>query len=135
MTANARQEAVTAELSLGRDALRAATALRDLGLVLDALSRLYFAAMHFSRALLAVDGIEVRSHRGLVSVLGLHFVKPGRLEPEYQQTLARLETWRDKADYERNFAADRSLLDREIESCLRLETRVVELVRDARLSA
>lgn len=135
MTSDARQEVIDAELASAGDALRAAEALRGLGLINDALSRLYFAAMHLTRALLATRGVEGKSHRGLISLLGLHYIKPGVLEPEYQHILGRLETWRDKADYERGFVATADLVDTELGACRKLEARVRELIRAAGLVA
>jgi uncharacterized protein (UPF0332 family) len=87
VTPDARQEVIDAELAAAGDALRAAEALRGLSLVNDALSRLYFAAMHLTRALLATRGVEGKSHRGLLGLVGLHFIKPGALEPESSTSL------------------------------------------------
>ena len=93
--ANARAEA-----ALGDDALRAASALVELGLHNDAVSRAYYAAFHYARALLLVAGLEPKTHRGVVSLLLEHYEKPGRLEPGAVSILARLQTFRGLADYD-----------------------------------
>ena len=93
--ANARAEA-----ALGDDALRAASALVELGLYNDAVSRAYYAAFHYARALLLVAGLEPKTHRGVVSLLLEHYEKPGRLEPGAVSILARLQTFRGLADYD-----------------------------------
>ena len=93
--ANARAEA-----ALGDDALRAASALVELGLHNDAVSRAYYAAFHYARALLLVAGLEPKTHRGVVSLLLEHYEKPGRLEPGVVSMLARLQTFRGLADYD-----------------------------------
>lgn len=41
----------------------------------DAVSRAYYAAFYAAHALLISEGLETRSHRGLVALIGLHFVK------------------------------------------------------------
>ena len=93
-TANARAEA-----ALGDDALRAAQALLELGLHNDAVSRAYSAAFHYARALLLLEGLEPKTHRGVVSLLMDRYEKPGRLEPGAVSILARLQTFRGLADY------------------------------------
>ena len=131
MTDEARRLSVEFQLQAGEQALRAAEALQTLGLTLDALSRLYFAALHFMKALLAWAGIEAKSHRGVHSLVGLHFVAQGKLEPALQQTFSRLETWRDKADYQEGFVGDPALLAREIQACLQLRDRVLLALQES----
>ncbi len=94
---------VRAEVARGDDALRAARELLKLGLVNDAVSRAYYAALHIARGLLLTEGIEPAAHGGVGSMLGLHFVVPGRLAPVHAKELARLEQFRTEADYNRFF--------------------------------
>jgi len=94
---------VKAELARGDDALRAAHELLKLGLLHDAVSRAYYAAFHVARALLLAEGVEPPTHAGVSSMLGLHYVVPGRLAPERAKDLARLEQFRGEADYNRFF--------------------------------
>lgn len=93
--ANAR-----AEIALGDDALRAAEALVSLRLPNDAVSRGYYAAFHYARALLLLTDLEPKTHRGVVSLLLEHYEKPGRLQPGVASALARLQTFRGLADYD-----------------------------------
>ncbi|MBI3184733.1 MAG: HEPN domain-containing protein [Myxococcales bacterium] len=131
MTERAREKVVADELVLAEEALRAAETLQRAALVRSALSRVYFAALHFSRALLASAGLEAKSHRGMKSLLWVNFVQPAKLEPEYQQLIARLETWREEADYSLGFVADPTLLATEMDAARRLRARVHELLRAA----
>jgi uncharacterized protein (UPF0332 family) len=73
------------------------------GLPGRAASTLYFAAVHACRALLAVDGIEPRSHRGLRSLVSIHFVKRDRVPKKLLQILAELHDQREGADYVATF--------------------------------
>jgi uncharacterized protein (UPF0332 family) len=102
--ANARAEAV-----LGDDARRAASALVEIGLPNDAVSRAYYAAFHYGRALLLMAGLEPKTHRGVVALLLERYEKPGRLEPGAVSILARLQTFRNLADYD---ASERFTRDR-----------------------
>lgn len=100
MTEDNRRENARAEAALGDDALRAAEQLLTLGLPNDAVSRAYYAGFHYARALLLTEGLEPRTHRGLVALLEQQFVTPGRLGRDVVSALARLQTFRSLADYD-----------------------------------
>jgi uncharacterized protein (UPF0332 family) len=94
---------VRAEIVRADESLRAAHELLKLGLVNDAVSRAYYAALHVARALLLTEGVEPQTHAGVSAMLGMHFVVPGRLAAEHAKDLARLEQFRTEADYNRFF--------------------------------
>jgi uncharacterized protein (UPF0332 family) len=52
------------ELERARTALREARALLDLGLANGAVSRMYYAAFHATRAALTVRGLHAKTHTG-----------------------------------------------------------------------
>ncbi len=72
MNADNRKENAAREAALGDDALRAAEALLALQLYNDAVSRAYYAAFHHARALLLLDGLEPKTHRGVFALLERH---------------------------------------------------------------
>ena len=111
MTDEALRASVEAELKHGATALQAARALRDLGLYNDALSRLYYGLFHHVCALLLTQGVEVRKHRALPGLLGLHFVRTGALTAADIACVSRLASYRDLADYERTWDATRAIAD------------------------
>ena len=100
MTEENRLANARAEASLGDDALRAADALLALGLHNDAVSRAYYAAFHYARAMLVLEGLEPKTHRGVMALLTEHFEKSGRLDMGAVSLLAHLQTFRGLADYE-----------------------------------
>ena len=83
----------------GDEALRAAAELLRLGLHNDSISRAYYAAYHWTRAVLFTKGLESRTHRGALQLLGLHFVRTGRLSAQAVTLLAQLEDRREVSDY------------------------------------
>jgi uncharacterized protein (UPF0332 family) len=89
-----------AEAALGDDALHAAQALLHVQLYNDAVSRAYYAAFHYARALLLLEGLEPKTHRGVVGLLMEHYEKPGRFAEGVVSALARLQTFRHLADYD-----------------------------------
>ena len=69
------------------------------GIFEEAVSSAYYAAHHSARALLFSLGLEVRSHDGLRSLLGEHFVRDGRLPRDTTSKLRDLFVGRLEADY------------------------------------
>jgi len=95
---------VADELALAQSALRAATALCDLGLAPDAASRMYYAALHAARALAFSVGVEPGSRRAAKSIFAREFVRTGRLPAARSRDLALLEALRNSGDYDTTFA-------------------------------
>lgn len=89
-----------AGLARAHDALRAARVLADAGLYADSVSRAYYAALAAASALLASVGLTAKTHDGVHTLLGQHFVRTGKLAPELARTLSRTGADRDDADYE-----------------------------------
>lgn len=100
---------VRREAAHGTQALTAARALLDLGLMNDALARTYYAAFHFATALLLTEGVEPRRHRSLPGLIGTHLAGAG-FDAGDAARLGRLSTYRDMADYERSFDATEALV-------------------------
>ena len=70
-----------------------------------AANRLYYAMFHAATALFVKDGIPVGTHRGVKALFGQHYILTGKFPSEYSILLARMETLRDKADYNVMFVA------------------------------
>jgi hypothetical protein len=105
---------VAEEMAHARDAMRAAEALVELGLTRDAMSRLYYAVFHATLAVLLSEDLEPTTHRGALSLLGLHFVKPGRLPGDMSATFKRIQGYREACDYTRGFAVPDELARAEL---------------------
>ena len=96
--ANAKANAAV-ETAHGSEALDAARCLAENGFFRDAISRAYYAAYHWARALLMTRGIEPKTHRGTIQLFHLHFVKDGPLSESDAAHLSHLETYRELSDY------------------------------------
>jgi len=59
-----------------------------------------YAAFHHARALLLLEGLEPKSHRGVFALLENHFEATGRLSSGALSRFARLQTFRGLADYD-----------------------------------
>ena len=130
MTNENRRRNIAVELGEAERCLRAAEALLGLDLFKDALNRTYYGAYHLCLAVLLTEGIEPRTHRGALSLLGSEFVRAGRLPAQVQHEVARLATYREYADYDRDFVATRELAASELEAARRVRQRIREFLAE-----
>ncbi len=77
MTLEHQRRHIEAELERAKNALRAAQELHKLGLYSDAVSRAYYAALHYAVALLLTEGVEPKTHGGVSTMLGFVFTEDG----------------------------------------------------------
>lgn len=106
MTSEGREHSRQEELAAADEELRAAAQLSDLGLHRIAMTRVYFAAFHATRAMLHSLGLEPKTHQGVLTLFNLHLVKPGHQPPRAARLLARLQKFREQADYGEAFIVD-----------------------------
>ncbi len=65
-----------------------------------AVNRLYYACYYAASALMLANNIQAVTHNGIKTMLGLHFVKTGKLEPRYGRIYQQLFENRQSGDYE-----------------------------------
>ena len=106
MTENGRRESSAEELALADEELNAADMLLTAGLARVSLTRAYFAVFHAARAHLYAAGFEPRTHAGVHHLFNLHFVKSARFDPGTSRLMARLQKYREEADYSHAFVID-----------------------------
>lgn len=116
MTGEGREQSAREELERAREELTAATRLLEVDLPRVAMTRIYFACFHAVRALLYSEDLTPRSHGGVLHLFGRHFVRPGRYEPRAAQLLARLQKYRQEADYATDFVVDDEAAREELEA-------------------
>ena len=73
--------------------------LIDNALWQNAANRLYYACYYAASALLMQNGIEAQTHHGVISQIGLHFVRTGLLSIEQGKFYQRLFELRQTSDY------------------------------------
>ena len=66
----------------------------------NAANRLYYACFYAAIALLLKDGYETRTHNGVRTVLGLHYVKTGIISKELNKAYRRMFDIRQTGDYD-----------------------------------
>ena len=104
--ANSRENCLE-EAARGDEALAAADCLLRNGFFRDAVPRAYYAAFHWASTLLLTRGLQARTHRGVVQLLHLHFVKDGPLRQADGALLGQLATSGELGDYVSGASFDR----------------------------
>ncbi len=67
-------------------------------------NRLYYSLFHAVNALMLADGIQTKTHKGTSSEFGRHYVMKGVFSREDGILYSRLQTMREKADYQNVFS-------------------------------
>ena len=99
MTGENRRANAEAEMASALEALRAAEALLSLALLRDAMSRAYYAVFHAARALLLLEGLEAKTHAGVLRFVATDLVRTGKLDARANLLLAKLHAFRQASDY------------------------------------
>jgi len=66
----------------------------------DSVSRASYAVFHATQALLLPEGQRPDTHKGLITLLSLLFVKTDRFKRELLKNLSNLKDERESGDYE-----------------------------------
>jgi uncharacterized protein (UPF0332 family) len=99
VTQENRRRNAAAELQRAATCLNEAKQLQSAMFPYGAASRAYYAVFHAARGLLFSIGIDVSSHKGVVSMIGEHFVRPGHLPSQMGRLVSRMQRDREDADY------------------------------------
>ncbi len=62
-------------------------------------NRLYYSIFHAVSALLIKDGHNVSTHKGTLVMFGQHYVKTGIFPTDASKLYIKLQTMREKSDY------------------------------------
>lgn len=66
-------------------------------------NRLYYSIFHAVAALLIHKEVAIRSHKGALRMFSLHYVREGIFSSDDQALYSRLQTIREKADYQNTY--------------------------------
>lgn len=94
------KEEILKHINLAKKRIHSAEILLKQKEYRDAVSRAYYAFFDAASALLLTEGLVAKSHAGLLTLFGLHFVKKGKIEPEFARLFRKAKEAREEADYE-----------------------------------
>lgn len=91
---------VSYRIKRAHETLEEAQYMFDGGYHNAAVNRLYYSCFYAVMALLLQNGIQAQTHKGVKSMLGLHFVATGKLSPHYGGIYSTLFEKRHSNDYD-----------------------------------
>ena len=122
------------KFNIEQEILKASQRLKHAQLLLDAqgfdtaVAQAYYAAFHYARALLLLEGLETRTHSGLIHLINVHFVRTGQITPQDVRILGNLESQRTVADYDAASVFTTDMAEDAIGSARGFGERVVALL-------
>ncbi len=111
------------------DALESARILFENGKYNAAVSQAYYSMFHASKALLSVKGIYPKTHKGVVSELGLRFVNEGYIEEIYGKILSKGMQMRERVDYDVYYRARKEEAEEILHDAEEFVSRVSEALK------
>jgi uncharacterized protein (UPF0332 family) len=94
----------------------------------QSINRSYYSIFHAIRALLALDKFDSRKHTGIISYFNQHYIKTGKIEPEYSRIVADAFDIRNESDYNDFFIAAREDAQMQLENAKKLLERIEEYI-------
>jgi hypothetical protein len=123
-----KSEDIRAELRAADAALAASELLVKADLCSDAMSRAYYAVLHYVRSLLLSVDIVPRSHQGAFVHFGREFVKPGIISQDYNRIFVRLMKLREEADYITGSTFSRENVEVVLQNVREFRAKTVEIL-------
>lgn len=65
----------------------------------SAANRAYYAVFHAMRAVLALDGVDMKHHSGIISEFRRRYIKTGIFDISLSELISELSTMREGSDY------------------------------------
>lgn len=93
-------------------------------------NRLYYSIFHAASALLMKEGIQISTHKGASSQFGKHFILTGKYSKEDGKLYGRLQTMREKADYDNVFILSKEDGERLIDQALSLQRKIINDIKN-----
>ena len=90
------------------------------------ISRSYYSVYYAAQALLLSQNIDTSTHKGLIRLFSLHFVKTGQFSPEWSNTLKTAYDLRQLSDYDADFTGTLADADMMLEKA---KTFIIEVER------
>jgi uncharacterized protein (UPF0332 family) len=95
-----RNAVVRHRLQKAKETLREAVDIANIKCRYAAANRLYYACYYAVTALLIQNGFSAGAHKGVIALLGLHFVSRGIISKEQNKFYQQLFFNREKGDYD-----------------------------------
>jgi uncharacterized protein (UPF0332 family) len=111
LTDEDRKQIVLLQRENARRSLQEAQIMIDNGFWNAAINRMYYACYYAVSGLLMKNGIETKTHAGVRQMLGLHFIRTGKISVEAGNIYSNLFSKRQSGDYDAFIYFDRNTTD------------------------
>lgn len=95
-----RKDLVAYRIERAHKTLEEVNVLLENGLLSTAVNRLYYAVYYAAIALMVKDGFTPNTHAGVRSLLGLHYIRTGKITRDIGSNYAILFERRQRCDYD-----------------------------------
>jgi uncharacterized protein (UPF0332 family) len=130
LSENERDIIVTRELEKSHRVFSDVVFCANQGKWETAANRIYYALFHAVSALLVFDGYQVKSHRGILSMFGEHYVRTELFTKKDGALLSELVLMRDNADYNCFFEASEEKIKPFIEPTKQLIEKIAQYIAE-----
>jgi uncharacterized protein len=100
LTNDEREAIVYLRIQKARDTLKEAEGIATLGYWNAVANRLYYACYYITSSLLVKNNYAAQTHRGVIRLLGMHFIKTGIVPDSAGKLYTKLFELRQTGDYD-----------------------------------
>jgi uncharacterized protein (UPF0332 family) len=104
LTSDERKAILALRIEKAQSTLKEAEGIARLGYWNAVANRLYYACYYISGALLIKHGFQAQTHKGIITLLGMHFIRGKLISPESGRLISRLFELRQTGDYDDLFS-------------------------------
>lgn len=130
MTLDPEQKLIAVRLLLDKSDknMEQANANAELGYWDLVANRIYYAVFHAVNAMLLIDGIKTTTHKGVSVLFGRHYVLQGIFSRQDGMLYGKLQSMREKADYQNVFHLEEEKGRQLIEEAEGVRKRIVAYI-------
>lgn len=97
----------------------------------DCINRSYYAVFYALKAVLALEGVDFKSHKDVVAYFNLHYVASELLSRDFGRKIAKLQQIREKSDYDDFYIASMEEAEQQLENARKVIDGVKEYLKRA----
>ncbi len=130
MKGSEREDLIAYRLNRATETLSEIEILVNNGLWNTAINRLYYACYYAASALLLANDIKASTHSGVRQMLGLHFVKTGKIPLELGKVFTDLFDKRHASDYDDFISVSREDVEDLLPSAKEFIEKIITLLEE-----
>ena len=127
------KEKIRLELERSEEAFKGAKISLREELFDESVSSAYYSMFHAVKAVLLTLDLEPSTHQGVVILFGLHFIKPGIIEKEYNNLFIEAKDDREESDYNVTRKFTKKEAAEKLENTVKFKNRIYEYLKEKEL--